>query len=40
MEKKLKILIDILCQKLIVSNVASAFLDHSKSKIFSASQPW
>ena len=36
----MKILIEIFCPKLIVSNVISAFLDHLKPKIFFAGQPW
>ena len=38
--KKLKMLIEIFCQKLIVSNVILAFLDHLKPKIFFVGQPW
>ena len=38
--ENLKILIEIFCQKLIVSNVISAFLDHLKPKIFFTGQPW
>ena len=33
--ENLKILIEIFCQKLIVSNVTSAFLDHLKNTFFS-----
>ena len=36
----MKILIEIFWQKLIVSNVISAFLDHLKHKFFFAGQPW
>ena len=36
----MKIPIEIFCQKLIVSNVISAVLDHQKPKIFFAGQPW
>ena len=36
MEKNLKMLIEIFCQKLIVYNVNLAFLDHLKSKILLA----
>ena len=35
----MKILIEIFCQKPIVSNVISTFLDHLKPKIFFAGQP-
>ena len=38
--ENLKMLIEILCQKLIVSNVILAFLDHLKPKIFFVGQPW
>ena len=38
--ENLKILIEILCQEVIVSNVIFAFLDHLKPKIFFVSQPW
>ena len=38
--ENLKMLIEILCQKLIISNVTLAFLDHLKPKIFFVSQPW
>ena len=41
--ENLKMLIEIFCQKLIVSNailVSNAFLDHLKSKIFFVGQPW
>ena len=38
--KNLKMLIEIFCQKLIVSNVILAFLDHLKPKIFFVGQPW
>ena len=37
--ENMKILIEIFCQKLIVSNVVLAFLDHLKAKIFFG-QPW
>ena len=37
--ENLKMLIEIFCQKLIVSNVILAFLDHLKPKIFFVSQP-
>ena len=33
-------LMEIFCQKLIVSNVILAFLDHLKPQIFFAGQPW
>ena len=33
-------LIEIFCQKLIVSNVILAFLDHLKPKIFFVGQLW
>ena len=36
----LKILLDIFCQKLVVSNVILAFLGHMKPKIFFVGQPW
>ena len=36
----MKILIEIFCQKLVVSNIISAFLDHLKPKVFFAGQPW
>ena len=36
----LKMLIEIFCQKLIVSNVILAFLDHLKPKAFFVGQPW
>ena len=36
----LKILVEIFCQKLLVSNVILAFLDHLKPKISFLSQPW
>ena len=38
--ENLKMLIEIFCQKLIVSNVILAFLDHLKPKIFFFGQPW
>ena len=38
--ENLKILIEILCQEVIVSNVIFAILDHLKPKIFFVSQPW
>ena len=38
--ENLKILIEIFRQKLLVSNVTLAFLDHLKSKIFFLGQPW
>ena len=38
--ENLEILIEISCQKLIVSNVISASSDHLKPKIFFAGQPW
>ena len=38
--ENLKMLIEIFCQKLIVSNVILAFLDHLKPKIFFVGQPW
>ena len=37
--ENLKILIEIFCQKLIVSNVILAFLNHLKPKIFFVGQP-
>ena len=40
MEENVKMLIEIFCQKPIVSNVILAFLDHLKTKIFFVSQPW
>ena len=36
----LKMLIEIFCQKLLVSNVILAFLDYLKSKDFFVGQPW
>ena len=36
----MKILIEMFCQKLIVSNVTSAFSDHLKPTIFFISQSW
>ena len=38
--ENLKMLIEIFCQKLIVSNVVLAFLDHLKPKILFVGQPW
>ena len=38
--ENLKILIEIFLQKLIVSNVVSAFLDHLNPKLFFVGQPW
>ena len=38
--ENLKMLTEIFCQKLIVSNVVLAFLDHLKPKIFFVGQPW
>ena len=38
-DENLKVLIEIFCQKLIVSNVTLAFLDHLKPKIFFIRQP-
>ena len=38
--ENLKMLIEIFCQKLIVSNVILVFLDHLKPKTFSVDQPW
>ena len=38
--ENLKMLTEIFCQKLIVSNVILAFLDHPKPKIFFVGQPW
>ena len=38
--ENLKTLIEIFCQKRIVSNVILAFLYHLKSKIFLVGQPW
>ena len=38
--ENLKTLIEIFCQKLIVSNVILTFLDHLKPKIFFVGQPW
>ena len=38
--ENLKILIEIFCQKPIVSNVILAFLDHLKPKIFFIGQSW
>ena len=38
--ENLKMLIEIFCPKLIVSNVILAFLDHLKPKIFFVGQPW
>ena len=40
METKFKLLIEIICQKLIISNVILAFLDHPKPKVFFIRQPW
>ena len=39
-KKNWKIVIEIFCQKLRVSNVILAFLDHLKPKLFFVSQPW
>ena len=39
-QENVKILLEIFCQKLIVSNVTLAFLDHLKPKVFFAGQPW
>ena len=39
-EENLKMLIEIFCQKLIVSNVILAFLDHLKPNIFFVGKPW
>ena len=36
----LKMLMEMFCQKLIVSNVILAILDHLKPKIFFVGQPW
>ena len=38
--ENLKMLIEIFCQKVIVSNVILAFLDHLKPKIFFVGQLW
>ena len=38
--ENLKILIKVFCDKLIVSGVILAFLDHVKAKIFFVIQPW
>ena len=38
--ENLKMLIEIFCQKLIVSNVILAFLGHLKPKSFFVGQPW
>ena len=38
--ENLKMLIEIFCQKLIVSNVIVAILDHLIGKIFFVGQPW
>ena len=38
--ENLKMLREIFCQKLIVSNIILAFLDHLKPKIFFSGQPW
>ena len=38
--QNLKTLIEIFCQKLMVSNIILAFLDHLKPKIFFVGQPW
>ena len=38
--ENLKMLIEIFCQKLIVSNVILAFLDQLKPRIFFFGQPW
>ena len=38
--ENLKMLIEIFCQKVIVSDVILAFLDHLKPKIFFVGQPW
>ena len=38
--ENLRMPIQIFCQKLIVSNVILAFLDHLKPKIFFVGQPW
>ena len=38
--QSLKMIIEIFCQKLIVSNVIVAFLDHLKPNIFFFGQPW
>ena len=38
--QNLKMIIEIFCQKLIVSKVILAFLDHLKRNIFFFSQPW
>ena len=38
--EKLKILIKVFCDKLIVSGVILTFLDHVKAKIFFVIQPW
>ena len=39
-EKNLKMLTEIFCRKLTVSNVILAFLDHLKPKVFFVDQPW
>ena len=39
-EENLKMLVEIFCRKLIVSNVLLAFLDHLKPKIFFVGPPW
>ena len=39
-KENLKILIEIFCQKLMVSNVVLVFLDHVKPKTFFFGQPW
>ena len=38
--QNLKMIIEISCQKLIVSNVILFFLDHLKPNIFFFDQPW
>ena len=38
--ENVKMLIEIFCQRLIVSNVIVAFVDHLKPKIFSIGNPW
>ena len=38
--ENLKILIEIFRQKLIVSNIILAFIDHLKTKIFFVDQSW
>ena len=39
-KENLKMLIEIFCQKLVVSNVVLAFLDYLKPKTFFVDQPW